>query len=164
MRVVEIMLFIWVILCTWANIANMTGMFQRVDGLSMYPTLHDGDLVLMLPIIRKLNRYDVVDFHPPGLDGQTYIKRVIGMPGETIQIKYGSVYVDGEKLEDDLHISIKDRGIARNQIQLGDDEYFVLGDNRNHANDSRYFGVVKRSRIKKRMYTRIYPLSDKRRG
>ena len=90
-----------------------------------------------------------------------YIKRVIGLPGETVQIIDGYVYINGEKLDENYGAEVmNDAGRAAELITLGDDEYFVLGDNRNRSDDSRYENVenLKREKIVGRAWVRIWPL------
>lgn len=129
-----------------------------VEGESMEPTLTDGDSV----IIQRLSyyfvdpkRYDVVVFPVSYDDGTAkktyYIKRVIGLPGETVQIIDGSVYINNEKLDDDVYgaAAINEAGIAENPLVLGENQYFVMGDNRNMSTDSRnsYVGLVNKNDI-----------------
>lgn len=101
--------------------------------------------------ISRPDRGDVVVFLPNGSqNSHLYVKRVIGLPGETVQIREGSVYIDGMLLEEsELFDKIIDPGIAQNEILLGNDEYFVLGDNRNSSEDSRSgnIGAVKKDNI-----------------
>ena len=83
-------------------------------------------------------------------NARSYIKRIIGLPGETVQIKDGKIYIDGKILEEDYETTaIEDAGTAAEEIDLGGDEYFVLGDNRKNSEDSRMadIGNVKRSEI-----------------
>lgn len=111
-------------------------------GESMSPTLENGDTVL----VNKLNysitgpsRGDVVVFKPHGNENtHYYIKRVVGLPGETVEIKDGKIYIDGEVLEEELETEpVQEAGVASSPVKLGEDEYFVLGDNRNNSEDSR---------------------------
>lgn len=118
------------------------GMRTSVIGDSMEPALHNGQEILMNRILYRISkpkRGDVVVFLPNGnQNSHLYVKRVVGLPGETVQIREGNVYIDGVLLEEsDLFDKIIDPGIARNEILLESDEYFVLGDNRNSSEDSR---------------------------
>ena len=93
-------------------------------------------------------------------DFAAYIKRIIGLPGETVQIRDGEIYIDGAILEEDYgKETMLTSGRAADQIQLGEDEYFVLGDNRNHSEDSRFddVGNIERSEIIGRAFIRIWP-------
>jgi signal peptidase I len=115
-------------------------------GQSMDVTLSGGDTVLLNVLSYQLGspqRGDVIAFKPNGSStGQSSIKRVIGLPGETIQIKDGMIYIDGQVyLEQKSYPVITNPGMAGDEIQLGDKEYFVLGDNRNNSEDSRFADV-----------------------
>ena len=96
-------------------------------------------------------RGDVIVFLPNGnQNSHFYVKRVVGLPGETVQIRDGSVYIDGALLaEEDRFDKIADPGIAQNELLLASDEFFVLGDNRNSSEDSRSgnIGAVKKDTI-----------------
>lgn len=118
------------------------GMRTSVIGDSMEPVLYNGQEILMNRIIYRLStpkRGDVIVFLPNGnQNSHFYVKRVVGLPGETIQIREGRVYIDGLLLyEDDSFDEMIDPGIARNELLLAQDEFFVLGDNRNSSEDSR---------------------------
>lgn len=130
------------------------GMRTSVIGDSMEPALYNGQEILMNRVVYKLSspkRNDVVVFLPNGNENSHYyVKRVIGLPGETIQIKDGRVYINGVLLnEDDALDQMIDAGIAQNELTLAADEYFVLGDNRNSSEDSRSgnIGAVKKDNI-----------------
>ena len=130
------------------------GMRTSVIGDSMEPTLYNAQEILISRFAYKLSspkRGDVIVFLPNGNQNtHLYVKRVIGLPGETVQIQNGSVYIDGALLEEDeQYDKMSDSGIAVNEIMLANDEYFVLGDNRNSSEDSRSgnIGPVKKDTI-----------------
>ena len=118
------------------------GMKSTVIGNSMEDCLVNSQKVLVDRFVFKLlspQRFDVVCFYPKGNENShIYIKRVIGMPGESVEIKEGYVYIDGVRLlEDNDYDIIEEPGTAETPYKLGADEYFVLGDNRNNSEDSR---------------------------
>lgn len=130
------------------------GMRTSVIGDSMEPVLHNGQEILMNRILYRIStpkRGDVVVFLPNGNQNtHFYVKRVVGLPGETVQIREGNVYIDGVLLEEnELFDKIIDPGIAQNELRLEGDEFFVLGDNRNSSEDSRSgnIGAVKKDDI-----------------
>ena len=130
------------------------GTKTSVIGDSMMPALYNGQQTLIDKFIYKLSspkRGDVIVFQPNGNENTHYYeKRIIGLPGETIQIIDGYVYVNGSKLdEDDTYDLIEDPGIAKDELILQPYEYFVLGDNRNSSEDSRSgnMGPVKKEYI-----------------
>lgn len=129
---------------------------QRVSnaGDSMSPVLKNGDVVLINRIVydaRKPKRGEIIAFRPNGNENAHYcIKRVVGLPGETIQIKDGKVYIDGKVQKKNVYTSDLDfAGIAEKKLTLGETEYFVLGDNNAGSDDSRLadIGNVKREDI-----------------
>lgn len=123
----------------------------EMNGSSMEPVLESGDVVLMNRLsydIGKPNRFDVVVFEREGQ--QPGIKRIIGLPGETIQIKDGQILIDGETYQENGEFpGIENAGVAETKVALDSGEYFVLGDNRNNSEDSRYadMGNVKKRNI-----------------
>lgn len=159
-------LYILVIIgLTWM-IVTFVGQRTRVSGQSMETTLQDGDNLIVDKISYRFydpSRYDIIVFPYKYEENTFYIKRIIGLPGETVQVKDGYTYINGKKLTSDIYGRevMDEPGIAEEPIKLGSDEYFVLGDNRNHSQDSRdpYVGVLKRSDLMGRAFVRIYPLN-----
>ncbi len=134
----------------------------RVDGDSMSYNLEDGD-VLILDLVSykfsKPSRFDIVVFKPA--DEKNFIKRVIGLPGEKVQIKDGQIYINDELLNENFgYGALDEAGVAKEPVILGEDEYFVLGDFRRGSIDSRnpYVGNVKEDTIVGRAMIRIWPL------
>ena len=132
----------------------LVGMKISVIVVSMEPALYICQEIFINRFIYKLfqpGRGDIIAFLPNGnQNSHYYLKRVVGLPGERIQIIGGYVYIDGELLDEgDTYDKISDPGIAENEVILGSDEYFVLGDNRNSSEDSRSgnIGPVKKETI-----------------
>ncbi|MBE5061812.1 signal peptidase I [Lachnospiraceae bacterium DSM 108991] len=143
------------------------GQRVAVVGDSMSPILSNGDVTLVNRIVYDATapkRGDIIVFKPKGNENSHYyIKRIIGLPGETVQILEGEIYIDGEKLEEDYGISeITDPGIAAEEIELAGDEFFVLGDDRENSEDSRMadVGAVKRSYIYGKVWFIVSPWED----
>ena len=128
--------------------ANFIGTSTSVVGTSMEPALFNGEEVLLNKIVYQFSvpkRGDVIAFHPNGNENtHLYIKRIVGLPGESIQIKQGSVYINGEMYAMDTETN--DPGVAAELIELSDDEYFVMGDNRDNSEDSRSANIGNVSR------------------
>lgn len=138
-----------------------------ISGHSMSNTLTNNEKVLINSMAYTFHgpeRFDLIIFELDKADTTTkYVKRVIGLPGETIQIKEGRIYIDNKVLENDVITdTIHNAGLAAEPIKLGYDEYFVLGDNRNNSDDSRYsnIGLVKRDTIIGKPWLIIHPLSS----
>lgn len=130
------------------------GMRTNVIGVSMEPGLYNGQEILINHFIYKLvspKRGDVIVFLPNGNQNtHYYVKRVVALPGETVQIRDEKLYINGVMAEEDENFDkMADAGIAENEITLAPDEYFVLGDNRNNSEDSRSgnIGPIKRDNI-----------------
>lgn len=140
----------------------------RVDGRSMYPTLEDGEVGLMNVFSAKftdIDRFDVVVAYNEE-SGENWVKRVIGLPGDTVYAKDDVVYVNGLPIEEpyldtDYVNQIRDRGDYFTQnfekVTLGEDEYFLMGDNRVVSYDSRRVGPFKRDDIKGKGIFVFYP-------
>ena len=151
---------------TWL-IITFVGQRTRVSGHSMEATLHDGDNLIVDKLsyrFRDPKRFEIIVFPYRHKENTYYIKRIIGLPGETVQVTGGYVYINGELLESDIYGAepMADGGIASEPITLGADEYFVLGDNRNHSSDSRdpSVGILHREDLLGRAWVRIYPFDQ----
>ena len=150
---------------TWL-IITFVGQRTRVSGHSMEATLNDGDNLIVDKLsyhFREPKRFEIIVFPYRHKENTYYIKRIIGLPGETVQVKDGYVYIDGEKLDENYGLEVmEDAGIAAEPIELGEDEYFVLGDNRNHSSDSRdpSVGILHRDELIGRAWIRIWPLDS----
>lgn len=140
---------------------------QRVStvGSSMEPVLENGDVVFVNRFVYNTSspkRGDVIVFKPRGNENSHYyIKRIIGLPGETVEIIEGAIYIDGEKLEENYDATeVRDVGIVTGEMELKGDEYFVLGDARDRSEDSRMadVGNVKRSYIYGKAWFVVSPL------
>lgn len=146
-------------------IITFVGQRTRVSGSSMETTLSDGDNLIVDKISYRFGepkRYEIIVFPYQYEENTYYIKRIIGLPGETVQVMDGDVYINGQKLDENYgNEAMQDPGIAGEPITLGEDEYFVLGDNRNHSADSRddSVGVLHRKDLLGRAWIRIWPFN-----
>lgn len=132
-----------------------------ISGHSMSPTLEADDMCLVNRLAYDLGspkRYDIVVFERAD-SRQRGVKRVVGLPGETVQIVGGSIYINNYKLDDARIGSISLPGIAENPVELQEDEYFLVGDNADSSEDSRFsnIGNVKRKHIKGKLWLRVKP-------
>ena len=156
-----------VLVITWLVITYV-GVRTEVDGSSMEPTLSHNDNLIVDKITYRFKdpeRFDIIVFPFQYKEDTFYIKRIIGLPGETVQIdEQGNIYINGEVLTESYGREIirpENIGIARDPIVLGEDEYFVMGDNRNNSSDSRteMVGNIHRKDIIGRAWVRIWPFN-----
>ena len=142
---------IWLLLIVLTITASYfitTNVFVKtaVAGVSMEPTLMEGQVVIVNKIeyyLKSPKRNDVIVYKQSNREHSYYeIKRVIGLPGETVKIKNGIIYINDEVLKEKIKTeTIENAGLAEEGIKLDDNEYFVLGDNRNDSEDSRFASV-----------------------
>ncbi len=140
-----------------------------VSGDSMYPTFHDGEYLIVDELsynLNKIHRGDVVIFRYPGDTKKFFIKRIIGLPNETIVITGGQIEVFPCKIQSDCESILLDEQYINEPFNTTatyntkEDEYFVLGDNRNRSSDSRFWGVVPEKLLVGRAYLRLFPLKE----
>lgn len=157
------LIYIVIVVILSLGIITFIGQRTKVSGHSMETTLSDGDNLIVDKIsyrFRDPERFEIIVFPFQYEEHTYYIKRIIGLPGETVQVIDGDVYINGEMLDENYGLEVMDDpGIAAEPITLGEDEYFVLGDNRNHSSDSRdpSVGVLHRDDIMGRAWIRIWP-------
>lgn len=141
---------------------------HQVDGRSMEPNFHNGEYILTDKISYRLhspNRGDVVVFHSPQDERVDFIKRIIAVPGDTLKLAGGYVYLNGQRLEEPY---INDPGQVLSgrylregdEIRVPEDQYLVMGDNRLHSSDSREWGFVTSAELVGRAFFRYWPISD----
>lgn len=145
-----------------------TFLFQPfvVDGHSMDPNFYDQEYLLVNKLTYRIGnpeRGDVIVFDAPNTEDVQYIKRIIGLPGENVKIMNKKIYIDGKVLDEEYidYASsltlIKNSDNATLDVTLSDDEYFVLGDNREHSSDSREWGTLPEENIIGKAWVSIYP-------
>ena len=168
-EIISTLLYLLTVLCLTWLVIHFVGQRTVVDGSSMEPSLTNGDNLIVDKISYRFSepkRFDVIVFPFQYKKNTYYIKRIIGMPGETVQIdEEGTIYINGEVLEESYGKEVMSPEMidrAKNPITLSDDEYFVLGDNRNNSQDSRteIVGNIKRENIIGRAWLRIWPFSE----
>lgn len=130
-----------------------------VEGSSMQPTLYDNNIVVMEKHIKELKQSDVIVFDAQPIDDRYYIKRIIGLPGDTVEIRDGNVYVNNIKISENY---LRSGTVTEPEmvIKVPENEYFVLGDNREVSEDSRFIGTISIEKIKGLVYFKVYPFKD----
>jgi signal peptidase I len=137
----------------------------KVEGTSMLPRLHDGERIFVNKLVYygmpKLERGDIVVFWYPNDPSKSYIKRVVGLPGETVEVREGRVIVNGKVLEEPyLDPQLNLSHMNHQPVLVKDHYYFVMGDNRDHSSDSRYWGLVPEKYIYGKALFRYWPIGS----
>lgn len=122
--------------------------------------MHDGQRIIVNKVVYLLHppeRGDVIVFRLPGNLGTDYIKRIVGLPGERVEVQDGVVFINGKPLEEPY---VENPGFYSGTWILGENEYFVLGDNRTNSSDSRNWGVFSGDNIVGKAWLCYWPLED----
>ena len=149
-------------------IRSFVFVFVKVDGPSMLDTLHTDNLLFVWRagyLFSAPERGDVIICHFPenkyySDTGRNYVKRIVGLPGETVSISEGCVFINGRLLEEPYLSAERQGSGSMEPVTLGEDEYFVLGDNRVNSTDSRLVGPVKREDIVGKALQTVYPFDE----
>lgn len=152
-----IIVLITSIVCFLINIFVVQ--LAQVNGSSMYPTLEDGQMLLVSKISKVTNDYERGDIVIFKHNGKNLIKRLIALPGETIQIIGNDIYINDEKIEDYVDVDMEEitNNYFTDKVTLAEDEYVFFGDNRNNSVDCRQIGPVKRKDIVGKVILRFIP-------
>lgn len=163
-EVIEILIFV---IPTVFIIQTFIGRTFIVVGNSMKPTFENGDYLIIdrlsYKTLRDPSRFEVIVFHPPYDKKVYYIKRVIGLPGETVTVNGNDVEISGPNGDNKFKLDEPYRssnGEKNATVELGEDEYFVMGDNREVSSDSREWGKLSKSSISGRAFIRLFPITS----
>ncbi|MBI4038763.1 signal peptidase I [Candidatus Daviesbacteria bacterium] len=149
----------------FALIYLFVAQFHKVSGLSMFPTMHDGDFLITEKITYKFSqpkKGEIIVLKNPRDNSQDFIKRIIAVPGDTIKIENNNVYLNGQLLEE-VYLPPGTRSRSGSfltegsAIKAGNNQYFVFGDNRNHSSDSREWGSITKEEIIGKAFFRYWP-------
>ena len=134
----------------------------RIESHSMQPNFYEGEFILVNKLAYRLGapeRGDVLVFHNPNNVEEDYIKRIIGLPGDTLEIYDGTVYINGQPLVEEYPINEIPRGQTYGPIVIEPDNLFVMGDNRPQSQDSRVFGQLSEDLIVGKAWVRVWPFN-----
>ncbi len=154
LKQIVIFAFCLILICTFVLILFSSQSLQLISvrGKDMEPTLHEGDRIVVTTRIEQLRRGDIVIFRYPGDSSKNFIKRVVGLPGELIEITEGKVLINGQALQEEYLDSQLNRSPYEGiPTRVAEGEYFVMGDNRDNSNDSRFWGPLSRELIQSRV-------------
>lgn len=150
---VFVILFLVAVLCSACTVNPATVKPVRVEGTAMIPAFNDGDRILIDETVGELKRGDVILHLYPKDQSKTYIKRIVGLPGETVQVLDRKIYINGQILDEPY---VAESNNAKKQafapVVVAENNYYVLGDNRDNSSDSRYWGTVAKDLIKGKYY------------
>ncbi len=125
----------------------------RVDGVSMNPTLENNEILILNKLDKSYNRFDIVVFN---YNNEKLVKRIIGLPGETIKVKNNKLYINNKYIEEDF--THKDTDDYEYELVIPKNSYFVMGDNRSNSLDSRFIGPINKQNIEGTVNLSLLPL------
>ncbi|MBR6451182.1 MAG: signal peptidase I [Lachnospiraceae bacterium] len=163
-KLFDIGVFLLIVLAISYGVSTYLVVRITVHNVSMQDTLQEGDMILMDKVVYRIRdpkRYDIICFNSTS-EREGLIKRIIAVPGEKVQITEGMIFINGNQVKDVEGLQkIEDPGLASSEIHLGEDEYFVIGDNREKSIDSRSpeIGNIKKGDILGQAKVRIYPFN-----
>ena len=130
-----------------------------VQGIGMSPTLNDGDRIFVGKRVGHLQRGDIVIFYYPKDQSKSYIKRVVGLPGEVIELRGGKTFINGSPLDEPYLDPDRNKVVTDTEpVRIAEEHYFVMGDNRDNSSDSRFWGTVPKSLVYGKVIGRYWPL------
>jgi len=145
-------------------VLTFIGRAFKIPSSSMYPTLQPRDRIFVNRFVYRFSmpeRGDIIVFIYPEDNSRDFIKRVIGLPGETVEIRDGHIFIDGEKINNPFPIAMNSYynhgSYGRGEVKVPEDEYFVLGDNSRNSKDSRYWGFVPSKNLKGKAFLIYWP-------
>ncbi len=165
-NIIELIEFVAIVFAILMAIRFFAAEPHKVSGSSMVPNFYDGDYIITNKLATRLNepkRGEVIILHDPLDINKVFIKRVIGLPGETIKIRGGAVYLNNQQLEEPYlpaNLSTSGENFLKedNEITIPNGNYFVMGDNRDNSSDSRQWGYLKKDLIIGQAFLRYWPL------
>ena len=157
--IIDLAIFVIKAFCVVAVLIKFVFMPCVVNGSSMVPTYNDGEYGYSFIVTKNLgiHRFDTAVIKLDTEEEKLLVKRVIGMPGETVEYKDNKLYINGEHLEEDFLTGVTTNDF---KVELGQDEYYCLGDNRNISRDSRFYGPFEKKQIVSTHLMIIYPFSS----
>ncbi len=152
----------------FAAIYLFVAQFHKVSGNSMVPTFHNGDYLITEKVsyrLREPKPGEIVVLRNPRDESQDFIKRIIAVPGNTLEIRNGAIYINNQPTKENyLPVGASTKAGAfiteNTPITVGDNQYYVIGDNRNHSSDSREWGPITKEELIGRALFRYWPPKD----
>jgi signal peptidase I len=157
MKIVLIASFLLLTVSACSAVKKVALQPVKVEGIAMEPSLKHGDRIFISRDLDRIERSEIVIFYYPFDESKSYIKRVVGLPNDRVEIRQGQVFVNGEKVPEP-YVDIKNNQALRSstEITVPEDNYYVIGDNRDNSNDSRIWGPLQRHFIYGKFASKYY--------
>jgi signal peptidase I len=149
MKIIAFIFGVFMFVAVGCSAATQTSVQPvKVQGKSMEPNLKQGDRIFISRDVGELERGDIVTYRYPADESQSFTHRIVGLPGEEVEIREGKVYIDGEYLEEPYVSPENNQYPAdRKPVKIPEASYYIMGDNRDHSNDSRNWGALPKKNI-----------------